>query len=228
MARLVRFLAKPHVPWAVKSRSLTLYRLLRYGSVNPNTRRYWDRIYREELARGENRQHDYTALHDAILERVGTGSYLDVGCGTGDLLRKVARIPGIRPHACDLSPVAVEAVRSLCLEARVINLPHVPTEWRGRFDILTCTEVLEHLTDVDAALSAMAACLGPEGTLLVSVPDDCMHPEEFHEHMQSFDRERLEGLLGRRFREVEVLSVEGDGENRYLLGRGTGPRSPEG
>src|SRR5690606_38157213 len=41
----------------------------------------------------------------------------------------------------------------------------------GRFDLVTCLEVVEHVADVDAFLAGLAGALAPGGLLILSTPN---------------------------------------------------------
>jgi SAM-dependent methyltransferase len=84
----------------------------------------------------------YDRLADAITVNVAPSSAVDVGCGTGRIIARLASegvaIRGVEgsKHAIELSPVRERIVRH--------NLEHgVPD--LGRFDLALCIEVAEHL-----------------------------------------------------------------------------------
>lgn len=227
--RIGIFLLHPRVPWKVlsflKRVSPTAYRLARYGRVNPNTRAYWNRVYASEIAAGDMRDHSYSALHAAIVTEVAgkpstNSRLLDVGCGTGALLNKLRPRFSGELYGCDLAPVAVEAVRDICKDARVVCLPALPQDWNSRFDYVICTEVLEHLSRPEQAIASMAQCLRAGGKLILSVPNDSMHPDDFDEHVQSFDAASMSAILRKHFEDVDVRTISGDRGESYLLAIG--------
>lgn len=105
---------------------------------------------------------------------------LDVGCGDGTLLAELARaLPGpIELAGADLSPQVVEQAR-----ARVPGLSfHVLDLAKGslpeRFDLVVCSEVLEHLDDRAAAFDHLRAMVAPGGHLLVTTPTGPVYDTE--------------------------------------------------
>ncbi|MGC4087821.1 MAG: class I SAM-dependent methyltransferase [Polyangiaceae bacterium] len=103
---------------------------------------------------------------------------LEVGSGQGVLLRQLAReFPAALVHGSDVSAGALDRTRAHCPQAPLFQLdldspyfeehaePHL-----GRFDLVVCSEVLEHLRDDRRALGRLRALLAPNGTLLLSVP----------------------------------------------------------
>jgi 2-polyprenyl-3-methyl-5-hydroxy-6-metoxy-1,4-benzoquinol methylase len=218
------------VPWRVRHaidrfmearlrvRHPRLYKLLKFGRTNLNTPEYWNEVWRTDT---ENRH--YAQLFALILAHVPEGArVLDVGCGAGLLLRELRARRRAAVTGLDFSRWACERLRAEGFDAVESALPHIPFP-DGAFDVVVATEVLEHLDHPERTLAQMARVAKPGGTLMVSVPNDVMHPHEELEHQQSFTPERLRALMERVSRSVELYSaeyLEGD-RARYLLARGT-------
>ncbi|WP_205706951.1 methyltransferase domain-containing protein [Kineococcus vitellinus] len=130
---------------------------------------------RRALARCEewNREHpwDHNAHHHAWIERhlprrVGTA--LDVGCGTGDLVRRLAarteHVTGL-----DADPGCIDTARRLLAGHRGVDLrcgDVMTADLPGGYDVVTALAVLHHLP-LEPALERLTALLAPGGTLLV-------------------------------------------------------------
>jgi len=103
---------------------------------------------------------------------------LDVGAGPGHLLRALAEaLPTLELAGADLSPRSLELARRAGVPAELFPLdleaPGFTTEQSaqlGRYDVVVCSEVLEHLGDDRAAARHLHALLAPGGTLVVTVP----------------------------------------------------------
>ncbi len=100
---------------------------------------------------------------------------VDVGCGHGFLgerLRRPGRlVVGIEPDWY----LARQAARRLDLvlpSTAEVGLAAL----KGDLDCIVFADVLEHTTDAAAALTATANSLGPEGRLIVSVPNSAWAP----------------------------------------------------
>jgi 2-polyprenyl-6-hydroxyphenyl methylase/3-demethylubiquinone-9 3-methyltransferase len=103
------------------------------------------------------------------------GRVLDVGCGTGFLLEELAR-RGYHGLGVDLSPESVEIAKGRLQELGAadrltaeVGSAYEPPE--GPFDLITLTDVLEHLEEPRRCLGALAAQLAPDGLLVVSTPN---------------------------------------------------------
>lgn len=119
------------------------------------------------------------ALNPARLGYVGArvalagAQALDVGCG-GGLLSEALAGEGAQVTAIDLAPELVKVARLHGLETgakvdyRLQSAESLAAEMPGRFDAVTCMEMLEHVPDPAAIIDACAALLKPGGRLFLS------------------------------------------------------------
>ena len=97
---------------------------------------------------------------------------LDVGCGAGLLTEPLARL-GARVSGFDASPELIDVARwhaaamGLDIDYRAGDVQ----ELEGRFDLITCMEVIEHVADPAAFVEALARRLAPGGLLILSTPN---------------------------------------------------------
>jgi SAM-dependent methyltransferase len=101
-------------------------------------------------------------------------SVLDAGCGDGRFTAWLQnRFPAARVTGIDSDGDLVERARARHpdLDLQVGEVGSAALEDR-RFDLIVCTDVLEHIADDGAALSWFARRLSPEGKLVLHVPSD--------------------------------------------------------
>lgn len=97
------------------------------------------------------------------------GDLLDVGCAYGLFLAEAVR--RYRCAGCDVSEQVVAAARSRLPEGVPLfaaSLPAIPGA--GRYDVVTCFDVLEHVEDLDAAFANLRTLLKPGGVLVATMP----------------------------------------------------------
>lgn len=155
-----------------------------------------------------------------LMPRKAGRSILDVGCGDGYLCEQLS-------HGGFETVVGVDLAGSRLAYARnrnplgrfsqsdVCALPFAT----GQFDVVTCGQVLEHLTDPERAMRELmrvsrryVICTTPYREALVeNVCPHCDHSFPPAGHLQSFDENRfrhigeLAGMLLRRWRHAHPL-----------------------
>jgi len=111
-------------------------------------------------------------FHRRIVEIVAPlrpTTVLDAGCGEGYLARHLLdHLPGIRLTGVDVSAQAIERAKRRCPEGQFSVGTLEALESGGRsFDLVVCSEVLEHLEDPRAALERLASLAAPHALLTV-------------------------------------------------------------
>jgi len=118
-------------------------------------------------------------------------SVLDVGCGDGSLLRLVKAVADCDAYGADKirTPAAdaLEFASFYCLDIEREPPP-------GRYDLVLCTEVLEHLEDASAALRNMASVC--DGRLIATVPSGSLGPTDRQMgHLRHYDAAEFKRIL---------------------------------
>ena len=127
-----------------------------YTSRNPTRR--WLHVTRKEW------------VEAVIAELGGDGAALEVGPGSGVYL------PALLEAFATVTATDVERAHLEHLEPRFPDVRFVegditrPAEGEGPFDLILCSEVVEHIPDSGAALRGMARLLRPGGVLILSTP----------------------------------------------------------
>ena len=119
-------------------------------------------------------------LVGAMEERVAPGDrILDLGCGTGDLARQLAR-DGLRVTACDISAQML-AHAALADPDQTVEWAALDPGWRllpfpaATFGAVMASSVLEYVDDPAVVLRECARILRPGGIAFCTVPD-VRHP----------------------------------------------------
>lgn len=120
--------------------------------------------------------HDLNPVRLAYVERTGALAgrlVVDVGCGGGLLAEAMAR-KGARVVGLDMADELLRVAQLHALESNVsVEYRHEPAEQHalthaGRYDVVTCMEMLEHVPDPAAVIGALAELARPGGQVFVS------------------------------------------------------------
>ena len=161
-------------------------------------------------------------LYPVLLEQLAQiphASVLDVGCGTGALLRAVrAKFPSARCAGLDLSEHMLTVAREALdpsVELRQGDAAALPFE-SGQFEVVLCNDSFHHYPEPERALGEMARVLRPGGILLLG---DCTAPAGVREitnlllplsregDVRLYSPDELCALLARRFTGVECRKL---------------------
>jgi len=147
-------------------------------NVNPAETAKFDRL----AARWWDPDGESRPLHDLNPVRLGYiadratlkgAQALDVGCGGGLLSEALARA-GAEVTAIDLAPAVLDVARlhlhesGLAVDYREVSVEALADEMAGRFDVITCMEMLEHVPDPASVVRACAKLLKPGGRFFLS------------------------------------------------------------
>ncbi len=122
--------------------------------------------------------HQINPLRLEWLSRLAGGlagkQVLDVGCGGGILADSMAR-EGAEVLGIDLASKALKVAQLHALEAqtsgvsyREISAESLAVECPGRFDVVTCMEMLEHVPDPGSVVRACSTLVKPGGWVFFS------------------------------------------------------------
>jgi 2-polyprenyl-3-methyl-5-hydroxy-6-metoxy-1,4-benzoquinol methylase len=149
-------------------------------------------------------RHRHRLIEARVARRLGGdgGRLLDVGCGPGHLLERLARrFPNAELCGCDVSSISLAMARARGSAYDLFQLDLLAEEFTGwyhlgRYDVVVCSEVIEHLPDDLLALQRLRWLLGDEGQLIVTVPGG--KRSRFDErigHQRHYTRRTLATLL---------------------------------
>jgi ubiquinone/menaquinone biosynthesis C-methylase UbiE len=156
----------------------------------------------EEYKRGELR--DFHYKFDVMMKYVKPGKLADIGCGTGAFCRRVMSSSDgtMDVIGVDFSPMEIEICNQLrgktggFEEYIVGDIYNIPLQ-SETYDTVTCSEVLEHLSDLDKAMSELKRISKPDGKIIITVPlnEEINYKEAEkgnREHIRSFKTEDFE------------------------------------
>ena len=95
---------------------------------------------------------------------------LDVGCGMGRFLKRLAALPGCRAVGLDVNLQSVETCRAAGLEVLHGDLEDCLDRLGSRVDAVTLWHVVEHLADPIGLVERTKTLLAPGGVIALSVP----------------------------------------------------------
>jgi len=122
---------------------------------------------------------------------------LDCGCGDGSLLSVVARtVPCQELHGVDIAAnVPIErAGVPIDFHQQDLGRP-IPPEMHGRYDLVLCSEVIEHIAHDEVVLRNISNAAAPGGLIVLTTQSGNIYKtEQFLGHLRHY---RIEDLCAR-------------------------------
>lgn len=139
--------------------------------------------------------------------------FCDIGGGRGFLLEKVKLQQPSSITAIDISLAYLEKLSSgiTLYQANAENLP-----FKEKFDVIACTDIMEHVINVGGFLCSIKQSLKPGGQVIIRVPykenlinyaaqSGCKY--EFA-HLRDFDKNNIKRLIGFSGLKINQLIVD--------------------
>lgn len=95
--------------------------------------------------------------------------HLDIGSGHGDLIQALRQRFNVHSSACDYTDTLMQ-LPDVQVSVADLNVQGLPFE-DSTFDLVTCTEVIEHLEHYRYTIREMFRVLKPGGTLVLTTPN---------------------------------------------------------
>ena len=146
-----------------------------------------------------------------VLENVGGGDLLEIGCGNGGMTRLLApKVANLT--AFDVSEPSLRQLEELGLSNVTTASGLLESFDPGRhFDCIVMSEVIEHLRDPLFAVRRAFDWVAPGGTFFLTTPNGHWESDE---HLHEFSLESLSTLLARTGCESMEMGYLRDRENR--------------
>jgi SAM-dependent methyltransferase len=153
------------------------------------------------------------ALHEAgyraVLDRIGVGRILDVGCGQGFESARFLS-PGRQVVGADYAAEAVVTAAATygpdglsVAQMNALDLALAPAS----FDGACSSHLIEHFTDPEPHVAELARVIKPDGVVCILTPNE---PADFENpfHLHLFTRTELRAMLERHFDDVWLGGVD--------------------
>ncbi len=171
-----------------------------------------DRDFYEQLMSAARYEEDRWEFDQVTTRLRPHDAVLDVGCGRGAFLRRIAssarRVVGL-----DANRPAISELTELGIEAHAIPIAEFANREPNAFDAVCAFQTLEHLANVDELIEPAVRCMRRGGRLFLSLPNrdrawrEPFEPFDFPPHHVS----RWDGaqfvVLARRYR-LQLRAVE--------------------
>lgn len=166
----------------------------------------YDPAIYSELASLEDHNFWFCARNRLIVHRArrhfpSARSILEIGCGTGQVLRALAAaFPDACLHGSELFVEGLPFARVRAPDARLMQMDatHIPFE--DEFDLIGAFDVIEHIHEDELVLSRVHRALKRGGGVIVTVPQHprlWSHQDELACHVRRYRRGELEEKLRR-------------------------------
>jgi len=155
---------------------------------------YGAAYYRDYAESGPSYEHSeywidfFGKIADRLIEDFRPTSTLDAGCAIG-LLVEALRDRGVEAEGIDFSEFAIGKARA---DIRgFLSVGSITDPLPRRYDLITCFEVLEHLTPEDAEQAIANLCAFTDDMVVSSTPMHYRDPTHTNIHPQEYWTERF-------------------------------------
>lgn len=130
-------------------------------------------------------------------------SVLDVGCGSGRVIRGLKKDKNCKVFGMDISQVAISILRRYGINGLVTNANDFSD--LTPYDVIILSHTLEHISDDKQLIKKVAR--NTKKYCIIAVPNNCMGPEEEPEHLRKYTKESLTALVSPHFKKIEDHSI---------------------
>lgn len=144
--------------------------------------------------------HEHLARYRFAAQLARDRRVLDIGCGVGYGSAALADAGAAEVVAFDVSADAIEHAKSQYARPTIdYRLASAEDFDFGKFDLVTCFELIEHVHDQGAVLDTIRRALAPAGAAFISTPRPRGEQPRSLFHVKELDFPELRELLESRF-----------------------------
>lgn len=165
----------------------------------------------EEVSR--MKRNTFTSYMNKIKKFMPGGKMLDIGCATGEFM-SVAQASGFEVYGVEVAPPGIYRCRELFGAGRVIGGTLREGDFpQNYFDVITLSDVIEHIAEPHLFLDILANILKPEGVLMIVTPDTSSRlsrlmghrwPHYKEEHVFYYNRSNISRFLSSMFDTISI------------------------
>lgn len=182
-----------------------------YADIKPHNELY---LGSDLSIRKKIHQQRYNSIMN-LMGDVTNKKVLDAGVGEGLFLSTVSTTEKV---GIELSRIRVRRAKELFpnLKIQVGDVRNMPYN-DNSFDLIVCSEVLEHVDGYEKAIEEFKRCLKPNGYLILSFPNEftvslgrlllLKFPIHEIDHVNSIKPKDIEKLLGKEYKSLNVPSI---------------------
>ncbi|MBN1435289.1 class I SAM-dependent methyltransferase [Candidatus Fermentibacterales bacterium] len=185
--------------------------------ARPSRHERYDPAHYVRVSRSESRHFWFrmrTRIIRGLLERLEPelpeDPVLEVGCGTGSMLRSILPVLGGRQViGMDFNPEGLARARQAGPAASLVAGDASALPLRGRFSLIMLLDVLEHVEKHAELVGRLAGYLAGDGLLMITVPACQWLWSGFDEasgHLRRYHRREIADLLMASGLEIRYLS----------------------
>ncbi len=153
-------------------------------------------------------------VHNNRLDRVAESipqkdglKILDAGCGEGHLLERLTKKNSSHQyHGIDITDIALKRAKERCPSANISKMDLSDIGFEDEtFDVITCSEVLEHIPEYPEVIEELKRILKKDGQLIITFPNEPLwtfsrfligrNPAKIPDHVNSFTPKMMKNAV---------------------------------
>jgi len=109
-------------------------------------------------------------VFERFLDRTRPLDVLEIGCGTGLVLKELRALPNLRLTGSEIYLQGLRYARNTVPDVTFVQLDATNVPFRGDFDVIGAFDVLEHVGDDIKVIEQVKLALRPGGAFVITVP----------------------------------------------------------